>query len=241
MGTPGSRSPARLFRATPRPVRPADGLSIGSQPAGDRQFVSQPAEQTETLRTSRNAIKIINQAVRSGCERVCRSAFCEPPEGLLRYATEVRISSVFVGSDVVLGLDSTKAAEHLQRNSGHRRIIELRSDDANDFASTSPQLREGPQDHRSITASSAVDRHRRQFVEQSVDVMGRECRRDRSSDGVHRRALGSARLVAVDGNQRPGSGSAASRIPEDLYQHSLGIRVDEREPLHEDRGRGSDW
>jgi hypothetical protein len=43
-------------------IHPTDSTSIGSQPAGGRQFMSQPAERTETLRTSRNAIKIINQA-----------------------------------------------------------------------------------------------------------------------------------------------------------------------------------
>jgi len=44
-------------------IHSTDSTSIGSQPTGGRQFMSQPAERTETLRTSRNAIKIINQAV----------------------------------------------------------------------------------------------------------------------------------------------------------------------------------
>jgi hypothetical protein len=44
-------------------IHSASSTSIGSQPAGGRQFMSQPAERTTTLRTSRDAIKIINQAV----------------------------------------------------------------------------------------------------------------------------------------------------------------------------------
>jgi hypothetical protein len=58
VGTPGSSSSARLFRATPRAIHPADGTSFASQPTGGRQFMSQPAEQTATLRTSRNATAI---------------------------------------------------------------------------------------------------------------------------------------------------------------------------------------
>jgi len=38
------------------------GTSLESQPAGGRQFMSLTTERTKTLRTSRNAIKIINQA-----------------------------------------------------------------------------------------------------------------------------------------------------------------------------------
>ena len=66
VGTPGSRSPARLFRATPRSIHPAAGTSFGSQPAGGRQFMSPTTERIATLRTSRNAINIINQADLSG-------------------------------------------------------------------------------------------------------------------------------------------------------------------------------
>jgi hypothetical protein len=54
-----------------------------------RQFMSQPAEQTETLRTSRNAIKIVNQADRSTytgesrSKTLCAERAAKTPTGTL--------------------------------------------------------------------------------------------------------------------------------------------------------------
>ena len=43
--------PARLFRATPRPIHPAGGTSLGSQPEG-QQAVSEPNRENLTGRVN---------------------------------------------------------------------------------------------------------------------------------------------------------------------------------------------
>jgi hypothetical protein len=54
--------PARLFRATPRAEHPTADQSIGSQPAGGRQFSSRPSGDPRRYGQPRNATTILNQA-----------------------------------------------------------------------------------------------------------------------------------------------------------------------------------